>query len=126
MKRYYKIKEYTDISDELKDFLYKLGWRRIPGTAKPEYISLPEGKLAYVTQSGKLKERKPGKNGGGYCTVKLKQVDGSYKSFLVHRLVLMFKKNPEHKPLGHHKDHDKTNNSALNIEPATYKENANK
>lgn len=126
MKRYYGYRDYKDITPWFKDLIYKLGWRRLPNTAKPEYIDLINGRLAYVTSKGKLKERKPGFNKDGYSTTKIKQPDGSYKSFRLNQLILSFLHNPEHKPFGHHKDHDRSNNKFENIEPATPKENANK
>ena len=126
MKRFYKFNNYKDISQNFKNLLYKLGWRRINGTAKPEYIDLINGRLAYVTAKGELKERKPGYDKSGYATTKLKLRDGRYKSYKVHCLIKDYIPNPEKKPIGHHKDHDRKNNSIFNIEHATAKENANK
>lgn len=125
MKKYYGFKNYPDIPDWFKDIIYKLGWRRLPNTAKPEYIDLVNGRLAYVTKDRKLKERKPGYNKGGYSTTKLKMTDGSFKSFRLNQLILLFIKNTDSKPYAHHKNHDKKDNRIDNIAPATPKENAN-
>ncbi len=126
MKKYYRFKNYKDIAPWFKNILFKLGWRRIADTAKPEYVDLINGRLAYVTTKGKLKERKPGYNGSGYATTKLKQKDGSFKNYKIHVLVKNFIPNPDKKPMGHHKDHNRANNSIFNLEHATAKENANR
>lgn len=57
--------------------------------------------------------------------------NGQYRSVLVgtkqvrvHRLVLeAFKRLPVHGEVGHHKDHDKTNNKASNLEWSTQSRN---
>lgn len=125
-KKYFSFKDYKDISQLMKDIAYGCEWRKLPDCPKPEYINLHSGEMAYIDRRGRMRIRKLTKNSHGYLTTKLKQWDGSFKTVNVHCLIKKFIYNPEHKPLGHHKDHDKTNNSALNIEPATYKENANK
>lgn len=125
MKKYYSFRDYQDVPQWYKDIIYKFGWRRIPGFPKPEYYNLNSGRLAYVFNS-KLRERKKGINKDGYSTTKFKWWDGSFKSLRTNRIALDFVHNPERKPYGHHKDHDRANNAAANIEPATPKENANK
>ena len=65
----------------------------------------------------------PFDNGNGYKVVGL-PVDGKCKNFYVHRLVaLAFIPNPTNKPVINHKDHDRSNNKASNLEWMTHQEN---
>lgn len=59
----------------------------------------------------------------GYLQVELKK-DGKRKMFVVHRLVAQaFIQNPNNFPIVNHKDENKTNNSAENLEWCDYKYN---
>jgi len=61
---------------------------------------------------------------GGYMYVGL-QVQNKRKTCKVHRLVCQaFHPNPDNKSVVNHKDGDKSNNKANNLEWATHKENA--
>lgn len=64
-------------------------------------------------------------NNRGYCTLRLCK-DGKYKQHFVHRLVATaFIPNDDETLEVNHKDEDKTNNYAFNLEWVTRKENMN-
>ena len=66
---------------------------------------------------------KQGKNWAGYMNVCLSK-NGEKKSFSVHRLVAQaFVENPENKPEVNHKNGDRANNKAENLEWVTRSEN---
>lgn len=72
-----------------------------------------------------LKERilKPAKDRGGYLRVVLCK-DGKSKHYLIHRLVAeAFLDNPDNLPCVNHRDEDKTNNRANNLEFCTHQYN---
>ena len=61
----------------------------------------------------------------GYLRISTR-INGKSKSFLLHRLVaLAFIENPNRLPCVNHKDENKQNNSAENLEWCDYKYNAN-
>ena len=67
---------------------------------------------------------KPQKNSRGYYRIHLRN-DHGIKLFFVHRLVASaFVENPEGKPHVNHIDNDPANNSAVNLEWVTPKENS--
>ena len=67
----------------------------------------------------------PTDNGKGYLLVSLSR-NGNRKNFYVHRLVAeAFCDNPQSKKYVNHKDRNKSNNSADNLEWCTQKENVN-
>jgi hypothetical protein len=62
-------------------------------------------------------------NNKGYAVVELWK-DNQRKMFLVHRLVAeAFIDNPDNKPIVHHKNHKKTENTRENLSWATHSEN---
>lgn len=64
-------------------------------------------------------------NNSGYIAVKLCK-NAKYQEMLIHRLVAQaFIPNPDNFPCVNHKDQDKTNNHADNLEWCTYKYNDN-
>ncbi len=66
----------------------------------------------------------PARHEHGYHEVRLRSIDQKSRSFKVHRLVAAaFVPNPELKPEINHKNGDKTDNSASNLEWATRSEN---
>lgn len=74
---------------------------------------------------GKEKILKPGKNNWGYLKVSLCK-DGHVKKLTVHRLVAeAFIPNPQGLETVNHKDEDKTNNFASNLEWMSIKDNIN-
>jgi len=67
--------------------------------------------------------RKPVKDKDGYLTVNLKK-DGKYECAKIHRLVASaFVPNPNDFPQVNHRDENKQNNSAENLEWCTAKYN---
>lgn len=81
-----------------------------------------------VSDEGKVysihgRELKPRDNGRGYLYVQICGFDGKRKEY-IHRLVARaFIENPDEKPCVNHKDGNKTNNCAANLEWCTHKEN---
>ncbi|MGD6783223.1 MULTISPECIES: NUMOD4 domain-containing protein [Bacillus cereus group] len=68
---------------------------------------------------------RPIKNGTGYAIVTLRKNRNSFQ-FLIHRLVAdVFIDNPSAYPCVNHKDENKQNNYADNLEWCTYKYNSN-
>ena len=60
---------------------------------------------------------KPNKNNSGYLSVSLSADNGKIKRELIHRLVaLTFLDNPNNYPCVNHKDENKDNNVAFNLE----------
>ena len=75
------------------------------------------------TKTGKIKKHRKSKN--GYHLISLSD-NGIVKAFYVHRLVAeSFLDNPDNLPCVNHKDFDKTNNYADNLEYCTQKYNVN-
>ena len=71
---------------------------------------------------------KPFVCGSGYYYVSIRyEGQKDFTDVKIHRLVAQaFLKNPENKPIVHHKDHNKRNNCVDNLEYLTYKEHAEK
>lgn len=64
------------------------------------------------------------KDRDGYCRCSVQRLDGTWTSKPVHRLVAKaFIENPLNKPHVNHKDGDRTNNHAYNLEWVTPREN---
>lgn len=62
----------------------------------------------------------------GYVRVRVKDLNDNARTCLLHRLVATaFIPNPNGFPCINHKDEDKTNNNANNLEWCTYKYNSN-
>ena len=98
-------------------------WKPIEGTNGMYEVS-NTGKVRSMNYGnrGIVKELKPWDN-GGYDRVNL-SIDKKKVNFLLHRLVAeSFLPNPECKPEVNHKDGDKHNNRASNLEWSTRKEN---
>lgn len=94
-----------------------------------EFKDIPNMEYYSVSRDGDVRSNRRGKlltprvSRGGYVTVHL-SFDGEDLNALVHRLVAMaYLPNPENKPTVNHKDGNKRNNRADNLEWATYPEN---
>ena len=98
----------------------KENWKEIKGFNGKYYISI-NGEIYSVPAKRILKTCVSNK---GYELVCLKSPDGKRKQYTVHRLVaLTFVPNPENLPLVNHKDENKLNNKAENLEWCTYSYN---
>lgn len=98
-------------------------WRKIEGF--PKYMVSDNGDIRSLdyNHTGRSKILKPQKWGGRYPTVVLSK-DGKSYTKTVHRIVAeAFVPNPENKPVINHKNGDKTDNKASNLEWATISEN---
>ena len=89
----------------------------------PDYIIFKNGDI-YSTLCRKVVKLKPGKKKAGYRFIGLNKTNGERKYEMVHRLVAKtFIKNPENYPEVNHKDGNKNNNDASNLEWVTSKGN---
>lgn len=87
-----------------------------------DYLIRGDG-VVFTMKGGEAKELKPWISKHGYALVDL-SVNKKITHKSVHRLVaLAFIPNPDNKPEVNHKDGDKLNNSATNLEWSTKSEN---
>ena len=108
------------ISSVKENFQMKENWKEIKGFNGKYYVSV-NGEIYSVPAKRILKSCVSNK---GYELVCLKSPDGKRKQYTVHRLVaLTFVPNPENLPLVNHKDENKLNNKAENLEWCTYSYN---
>ena len=112
----------------LLEIIEKLGWKKINGYARNYYANPHEGQIYSVSKiNSKLKELNAKKKIGlnGYVCVKLKGLDGKYRTKSVHKLIIeaYFGKPPKG-CICHHKNHDRTDNQLENLEYTTYSDNS--
>lgn len=94
-------------------------WRPIKGF-EDTYLVSDSGKIKRV---GKRKYLRESHNSRGYCKVSL-SLKGRVTTMLVHRIVaIAFHENPKNKETVNHKDTDKENNRAVNLEWMTNLDN---
>jgi hypothetical protein len=93
----------------------------------PHYEGLYQvSNLGRIWSVRKQRTLKPAKAPNGYMRINLYAPNQKRKTESVHRLVAMaFVDNPEAKPQVNHKNQDKEDNRAVNLEWATAKENIN-
>ena len=88
----------------------------------PRWVEQPRGGKRYI--DGHILAQRL--SGNGYMTIRLIGADGKNRTYTTHRLVaLNFIDNPSNLPCVNHKDENKLNNCASNLEWVTYKENIN-
>ena len=97
-------------------------WKEIEGLDSRYFIST-EGRVLSLCLDG-YKLMRPFICGDGYCYVDLRK-DGKDIKCRVHRLVAeAFVDNPEDKPIVHHRDTNRRNNKASNLQWMTEAEHA--
>lgn len=95
-------------------------WKPIPGHER--YVCSDLGNIQN-TNTGRLLKLSPDKNGYSRVSIPVKDKPNPQIVF-PHRIVAkLFVPNPENKPLVNHKDCNKTNPKATNLEWCTYLEN---
>lgn len=94
----------------------------------PDFDDMYKGDVQgniWSKKSGEWRKMQPKKTKTGYLLITLFK-NGSYKTFLVHRLIAkLFIENPYNLPEVNHKDEDKTNNCVDNLEWCTHEYNVN-
>lgn len=90
----------------------------------PYHIIYPDGEIWSTIKHSFLKATPKGKD--GYLMLHLKDKHGLYKNVYVHRLVAeLYIPNPDNLPEVNHKDENKLNPCAYNLEWCTPKYNSN-
>ena len=92
-------------------------WRKV--TKNPNYMVSDTGRIRRINSDADHSTR----DTKGYLTTDM-YINGKRKTLRVHRIVAEeFVANPENKPVVNHKDGNKHNNCAANLEWVTKKEN---
>ena len=96
-------------------------WKKIKHYSNYEVSNL--GNVRRILKTGRHKELKAVDNGNGYLRLNLYK-NGVQSKHYIHRLVATaFLSNRKSLPEVHHKDHDKSNNTVLNLEWVTSEHN---
>ena len=93
--------------------------RAIPGY--PRYYATPDGQI--FSACGKPKRRRFGRNSSGYPICGMRNEEGMLKFPLVHRIIAEMFVPGDRSLTVNHKDMDKTNCAADNLEWITFSEN---
>jgi hypothetical protein len=118
----YLLKEGTDTTlvEEFKDIIGFEGLYQISNLGKVK-------SLERISADGRnigTKMLRPNLYRTGYFYVRLSNLDSTFRTVTVHRLVAdNFISNPENKPVVNHKDGNKQNNKVSNLEFCTASEN---
>lgn len=117
-----------EISKITETIASKLNWKKLEGYAENYYVNPHDGYICSVQGgTGKLKpigeNVKPNKS--GYINIKLKDLDGKFRSKRVNRLILeAYYPCPGNDYVSHHVNHNKTDNRLINLRWVTHKENS--
>ena len=101
--------------------IYMEQWKSLDIVNCPLYEVSDQGR---IRRKSTHKIINPGVTEQGYCRIRLRTKERTYKNFRVHRLVaLAFIPNPENKPEVDHINHIRNDNRACNLRWLTHTEN---
>ena len=113
----------------VEKIINKLNWKKLEGYGENYYVNPYDGYICSVHKGGTGKLNPIGNNvkpnTEGYINVKLKDLDGKFRSKRVNRLILeAYHPCPGKDYVSHHVNHIKTDNRLINLRWVTHKENS--